>query len=368
LEPERAWIIAVLRGEIPPWPGSAEPCSFADQVFRRAEQEGALPLLYHCLRGNQQAIPPALRDRLARRARQEAAADLPREQALRDALAALAGAGTPVLLMKGTPLAYSHYPSPWLRPRCDSDLLLPDRAQAERAWGRLRGLGYQRPRGVSGELASTQYSCALPVKGGGFVLDIHWRLNNHQRFARAFGFEELARAAVAVPALGPPARALGPSHALLLAALHRIGHAAEGGADRLIWIYDLHLLARGLAADQWDELVALAADRGLAKVTLDGLRRSSALFGTALPAGPMEGLQAAAAGEAISLAAFYGRWRLELENWRALGGLRERAGFLREHLFPSADYLLHRYGRRSRLWLPWLYLHRTLRGVWKRLG
>jgi len=44
---------------------------------------------------------------------------------LREVLAALAGAGLPVLLLKGAALAYTLYPEPHLRDRSDTDLLFP---------------------------------------------------------------------------------------------------------------------------------------------------------------------------------------------------------------------------------------------------
>jgi hypothetical protein len=363
----RAWLAAVLRGELPPWPAEAE--AFAEGLWPVAEREGVIPLLHQRLREARPAPPSAWWGRLAARARGEAASDMLREEALRQALDALAAAAIPVLVMKGSALAYSHYPSPSLRPRCDSDLLLPDRHQAGRAWEVLRALGYRRAAGVSGELAATQFSCALPVAGGkgGFALDIHWQLNNQQRFARAFRFDELAAAAIPVAPLGPHARALAPPHALLLAALHRIGHAHEGSADRLIWLYDIHLLAAGLDSAQWDELATLAAARGLAKVLLDGLRRSAELFATPLPEESIARMGAAAATEDISLEAFRGRFRREWDNWQTLSNWGERGRFLREHLFPPAEYLLQRHGVRSRLWLPWLYWRRAWVGLWKRL-
>ncbi len=47
-----------------------------------------------------------------------------RERELVAVLAALAEAGVETLLLKGTPLAYTHYPEPALRTRCDTDVLI----------------------------------------------------------------------------------------------------------------------------------------------------------------------------------------------------------------------------------------------------
>ena len=47
-----------------------------------------------------------------------------------------------MLLLKGAALAYTLYPEPHLRERCDTDLLLPSREDAERAGRVLQTLSY----------------------------------------------------------------------------------------------------------------------------------------------------------------------------------------------------------------------------------
>ena len=52
--------------------------------------------------------------------------------------------------------------------------------------------------------------------------------------------------------------------------------------------------------------------------------------------------------------------RLLLAELRAVRGWRQRLGWLREHAFPSADYMLRKYGTQQRWLLPALYLRRAL--------
>lgn len=35
-----------------------------------------------------------------------------------------------------------------------------------------------------------------------------------------------------------------------------------------------------------------------------------------------------------------------------------------EHAFPPADFILAKYGRKKRAWLPFLYAYRLVCGVW----
>ena len=119
---------------------------------------------------------------------------------------------------------------------------------------------------MAGDLIIHELGC-YKTSGGGFThaLDVHWRLNNAALLSERFTFAELAAAAVPIPALGPHAQGLGSVHALLLACMHRVAHLPEGNADRLIWLYDIHLLAQHLIDQQWQEIVILTEERGVVR-------------------------------------------------------------------------------------------------------
>ncbi|MFB1488898.1 MULTISPECIES: hypothetical protein [unclassified Thiocapsa] len=83
----------------------------------------------------------------------------------------------------------------------------------------------------------------------------------------------------------------------MIACLHRIANIRTGRANRLIWLYDIHLLAGTLEPDQWRSLEALARARGFAGLLLDGLLAASARLGTRLPDETVETLRDSAASQ-----------------------------------------------------------------------
>jgi hypothetical protein len=310
--------------------------------------------------------PAAVREPLAREARMQTALDMVREQELITVLEAFAAAGIGALLLKGTPLAYSHYAASALRPRCDVDLLIAP-ANREAAVRVLRALGYWRPNAVSGGLISYE-SCYCRKEGRvEHVLDLHWRINNSQVFAQALNYDELYARSIPVPQLGESARGLYPPHALLLACMHRVGHldGRNGTGERLIWLYDIHLLANAMTAGEWREFAHLAGAKGMRRICLDGLARTHRALGTVCPDAVLEQLAAPATDELSSAYLRTGRWRRLVIDLRALATWRERATLLWELCFPPADYLLAKYQVRNRWLLPWLYARRALAGVWK---
>ena len=292
-------------------------------------------------------------------------------------LAELAAHGMQPVLLKGTALAYTSYADPALRMRSDTDLIVPPAARAE-ADRILAALGFERSVQVSGDLVSHQASYLIPDPAGfEHVVDLHWRISNSEVLGRLFTHAELSGRAVPVPRLGPAARATGAVDSLLIACMHRQVHAqspywvdgvAQFPVDRLIWLYDLHLLAKDLTADQEALLVRLAREKGLAGLCHEGLTRAAERFGTVLPARLRAALDP---GDRCELPRLYldaGIMGREYMDFRAIAGLAGKLRFLREHVFPPADYMRARFAGVRPDWLPWLYLRRLVRGMADRLA
>jgi len=300
--------------------------------------------------------------------RAEAAVDVLRERELRAVLPALAAAGVRPILIKGAALAYSHYPRPELRLRQDTDMMIAD-ADRDAVAQVLTGLGYQRQTEVDGELTTAQFHFdRRDASGVMHAFDVHWRITNARAFADALTYEEMARDAAPIPALGPDAWGSSPQHALLLACIHRVAHHAD--TDDLLWLYDIHLLAQGTDADA-AAFAALASARGMRAVCTRGLDRASAAFGgidrrwlaalsNANGAGKSDEREAQAAAFLRGPMSLAGILKTDLA---ATPGWRRRLRILWEHLFPKRAFMYERYHTRSAIALPFLYLYRIVRGA-----
>lgn len=355
-------VIADALAGRPHWPAGTDPQAF----LVRARLHGTAPLLHAAFERGATPIPAELREALRARALNAAAVDLDSRRELPRVLGQMAAAGVRPILIKGAALACTHYPEPGLRPRADADLLV--RAdERQRLFALLAAQGYRRGAGTGAELASSEAS--FWKDGAPLVLDVHWRINNSPLFAGVLEFDELAAGAVPVPALGPHARAPGPADAVLLAAIHRASHwqapfyagGVEHRGERLVWLYDLHLLVPSLSADQCAALAQRAARHRVAGLCLDALLRTRDAFGTAVPRGLLDALGRAAARPEPAMAFLRGGRRgLLLAEVRALPTWRQRWQLLREHAFPPGDYMLGKYGTSRRWLLPALYARRAL--------
>jgi len=260
-------------------------------------------------------------------------------------------------------LAYTHYPQSYLRERCDTDILFPDQAAFDKAWALLGRLGFERRNTLSGEFVGYQHCCYRPLeKGFHQSLDCHTRVNDYLFFADAFSFDELLKHSVPVTGLAESARTLGPVHALLLACMHRVATIPFGSADRLIWLYDIYLLCHSLDSSQWAEVLELARSRKLCATCVHSLDAAEAYFPLDVPADVMAGLEQAAQAEPFQPGCDMKRWQFYFHVLKTTPGLRGKARLLREHFFPSAEYMFEKYQTGSRLKLPFLYVHRVLSG------
>lgn len=360
-------LAAILREGPVPW--SAVGCD-ARTFLEAARAEEACALIYHRRRDTPEfgSWPRAVRQALEEEARAAVARELLVGRELPRVLEALDHHAIHPLLLKGTALAYTHYPHPSLRSRSDTDLLIPP-SDRERVPGALRALGYAPSLLCDGELLFRQFELARDDDFGlSHALDVHWAISTQAAFADVLSYAEMWPRALAAPALGPHARIPSTVDALTLALIHPAMH--HRNQPRLLWAYDVHLLAGALDPAGFEELVRHATEKGIAAVCAHGLRTARAWFGTPVPPAVLETLAAVPARSqptAGYLRAGRSWARETAAGLRALSRWQDRLRLLREIALPSPGYLLRAYRLADtglgRTLLPALYLHRGVRGV-----
>jgi len=366
-------IYAVLRGESPPWPelGGAAHESF----LWRSYYHGVSALLNERLYRSEN-WPADLREAIHDRAIAQAVWELCHQKVLTRVHAALADIGVQPVLLKGTALAYSLYPDPMLRARGDTDIIISS-AERRRVHDALTSLGFERGMGVSGEFISYEANYAFTTANTGtHNIDLHWRINNSELLSRLFSYEELLERAIRLPKLSPHALGVSPVHALLVACMHRATHkqnpyyvdgVAYYSADRLIWLYDVHLLAESFSSTQWHEVVRLAREKGLCATCLDGIERARACFHTRCPDFVLTGLTGSGVKELSATYLNASKLRQQWMDFCALDGLSSQLRFLRELFFPPAAYMRAKYPQAQPGWLPVFYARRAFDGLVKRI-
>jgi len=366
-------ICAVLRQEAAEWRMGDDPAAIA-QFLDAGRYHGVLPLLNAEFRRRNAAEPwpREILSACAAAARDQAMFELAYRIEIVRVLGALASADLAPLVLKGAALAYSHYPSAPLRPRADTDLLIPRERRRETEHALTR-LGYTKGVGVEGNFISYQATWSRSdYLGATHHLDIHWRINNSQILAKALSYDELAARGAPLSALGRYACALAPVHALLFACIHRAGHAnapyhvdgiAHLGGDRLIWLYDIHLLVARMSAGDLDEFAALAASKQIKAICAEALHRTRECFATPIPSHVIDVLNGPGSVEASARYTSGGRGRQMLGDFLALERWSDRGGWAKELAFPSADYMHSKYSDAAYTWLPVLYARRALTGV-----
>ncbi|HUK33452.1 MAG TPA: nucleotidyltransferase family protein [Vicinamibacterales bacterium] len=323
-----------------------------DDVLTAARADGV-----HLLMADRLATPS-----LVVELREAAVVEALMARELREALAELAKAGIQPVLFKGAALAYTHYDRPELRPRSDTDLMIPPAARDEVARA-LASLEYEQPPEIDSTLAVGQFHL---VKTDHHelvhALDVHWSISNVRAFGAVLSYDELARDSVDVPALGPHARAASPVHALLIACVHRVAH--HGDTAQLLWLFDIHLLARGLTPVERESFAALVTSRRMRSVCVRSLTLAQEAFGGVDEQWIASLCSPEAADEPT--AAFVGgglRQADILKSDLAATAWTSKISLLKEHLFPPASYMRQRYPRWPALLLPLAYARRIVSGA-----
>jgi hypothetical protein len=358
-------VVQILRGEPVRWRdvGMAH-----DEFLGACDREEIRGLLFSRVAVLDAAgdWPHAIRDALAQSAREETVREMLRREEIEGVLTALAAAGAPAIVMKGTALAYSVYDNPIARPRLDTDLLIAPSRQIA-ACDALASRGYAAPPYCDQLLSQCQME-KIDAFGIRHVIDVHWKISTQPVFADVLAYEEMTSRAVPLAALGPAAVVPSAIDALLLACIHPVMH--HQNAERILWTYDTHLLASSLTRDDFHAFARLARHKRIAAVCAGHLRRAQSLFGTRVPAEVLADLSTAAHEPSAAYLASHRTWRHELvSSVGALPRTADRLAFMREVLLPSPAYMLGMYGLRGKPLGPWLlpalYVHRNIRGAWK---
>lgn len=325
-----------LRGENVTWP------EITDDDAAAIRAQGLGPLVYAS------SHAPALRsDALA-----AAVAEPLRLADLEDVSRALPFAP---LVLKGTALAYQLYFAPELRPRTDTDLLIArDELDALRA--AMRSLEFTESP-TSGDEHGLRQTLFVRTDGFGIqhAYDVHWAIANSAVFEGVLRIDELRARSVEIANVG---RGLSRVDALLLACVHRVAHHHD--SDRLIWLYDIHLLRERMTPDEHSEFWALAAERRVAAICARSVTLAAEWLGVDthdVPANIAEDEPSRA-----YLNRHITRGVVMLEEMRALTW-RARARRVWQLAFPPVAFMRETFATRGRLVLPWLYVYRGVRGV-----
>ena len=272
------------------------------------------------------------------------------------------------IMLKGTALAYSVYGDPAMRARGDSDLLVraEERAIAREA---LAQIGFELMAGPHGLLHQETWQARLGASSP-HLFDLHWKAFDSPILQAVLPDAEIRTGATLLPRLCDSALAPRPLHTMLHAAINQATHKRSGifvgqerlqAGPRLIWGWDIVLLARQFSAADWAELVRLASGRRIAAVCLAALELACRIDPEAVPETVLDRLRAMA--DSADLQHYLAepdpvrRFRRDLH---AIPSWRGRVAFALAQALPDTAHLRQKYPRyrhwpRLLLMLRWLF-------------
>jgi len=310
------------------------PIDLADrELFVAAQQEGVGGLLLAGLLQNGTALPDADRQLAERLIGEQAAWAMRLRHASARVFAALNREGIPFLSLRGPAVAEPLYGklAP-LRPQSDIDLLI-DEGEQESARALLAALGYRRNRHYPDIYSRGDIAIDLHREALGAERIRAWRhltpLSNADLFA-ASTQGQLA---------GEAALQLHDSMLLAYLAFHALKHSCA----RLIWLWDIALLARRIEhAGGWEEVQSTAARFGLQRPLYYVLAYAQAHLAAPVPNALLNGLRPMMGWRERRLFARYMAHRqipymAERLFARMQPDLRHRIEFWRETIYPRYE-------------------------------
>ncbi len=354
----RLWAGAILAGErpVPEPPTGTNP----GQIRNFLQQHRAHAAVYDCAgRNSEIRLSTEPWRRLQDDCRQLAAAELIRaDEFVRILGAAGSRLSPPPVVFKGAALAYQIYSAPHLRVRDDTDMLV-----ASSTMGATRSFfaehGYRTSDSIDAPLVMRQASFVMQdALNVTHAWDVHWAFSNRPAFADFLTFEGLLRTAVEVRVDNITFLAPETVDSLLIACLHLIGHHAND--VRLIWLYDIHLLAASLDPAERRRFLDRATERGQIRAACHAALELTQRY---LPAEHNDTLRRALDPGTGERRILEQRYITDLLEDATAVGRGNRLRFAAQHLFPSPDYMTRRFAIRHRWQLPFWYAIRIARAL-----
>ncbi len=250
-----------------------------------------LPLLYWQIGSLPQEIrpPEPITDHMRMAFLESRVRSIRMERQLGEILDAFQGEGVRTLVLRGPALGWSVYPNPALRPGSDLDLLvLPEQIIQARAI--LEHLGYKclsKRFEVAKDFFREEDFIHQKNPSNNLMVElhwVHWELNPFFRSDRDIGIEDLFLRAWKVESSSLTFATLHPVDALIHAAIHLV--MIHNRDMRLIWIYDIALLARHLRIpEDWEVLQERSVAWSARLAVESSLKMAQVLTGLSLPDG-----------------------------------------------------------------------------------
>ncbi len=190
--------------------------------------------------------------------------------------------------------------------------------------------------------------------------------NCNRQFSRDFADGKLVENAEAIPVLGENARTLSKVDALIFSCFHRAGHFSHSG-DRLIWLYDIHLLCQALTGQEVEAFCRRVKELQIISLCADAITTAQSWFGTVYSEELKVFLQERTENEAAAQLLGSGRRdgirKQTLLELKGLSTWQERCAYIVQNLFPPPAFMLWRYQKEGKIVLPWLYVRRFAEGL-----
>ncbi len=305
-----------------------------EDILTTALSNGVIPLLEQGVsQGQITGLGEASCAQLKNSAKALASNDLMLNHATRETLNLLDRNNIPALLLKGTPLSHLYYGQSYLRPRCDTDLYISEgdleataRLLSENGYD-ITGLGHRK---LSSKQFGASRSAMQQVRTH---FDIDWNLSNRVMFRSTLPFDDCYESRQPVPALGSMAATLCTIDLLLHACIHRIAHGRNTERNRLIWLYDIHLLVESMDEVELTRFHEKALQRSIGVLCADALEVINGLFNTKLPPELIEELKGNKKNEPSARLIHSIKLRWAWADMQSLKGIKEKAAFAKELLF-----------------------------------
>lgn len=336
-----------------------------DNLQQIVDSEGLAPLFYHLIKGKN-VVPASVEDKWRNTYYYNGCRNTLLLRELTKILNKLAVVGVDTIVLKGAALADIVYGDIAARPMSDLDLLIH---QNDLSITRqvLAELGYRRT-GVDMQVGFTEeFRNEEIFYKGGLVetyIDLHWRLIAPVYYQRTFDKDWFWETSLPTKINQIPAMVLGLEAQIVYLCAHLMLHH---GGESLLWLYDIAKVIDFYQKEiDWKKVINQTKKYDLVLSVKQILIQLADDWKIQIPANFVDELRSLQPSRDEVRTYIWQHQTMALRLFDDVAGAkdwRQRLRMVWDTLFPTFEYMQHRYRISHRLLVPFYYPYRWLRGL-----
>jgi hypothetical protein len=275
--------------------------------------------------------------------------------------------GIQYIVLKGFALAYDTYSKPHLRPSVDIDIMIKAE-DIERSKAMFLKKGFHNIKAWEPKEVHLQFTYSKPLAPNITChFDIHREISNDHEVADLLPFHDIYNNHRITEFDNSEFKSISRPYAFIHASIHFLRHKYRKDMVRLIWLYDLVVVAERMSIAESEELTLLVKNKCISNIIIEAIDDTQVHFQSEQLGTLKNKIQKLPSGNKLDYLLDNKKNGVQrfIRQLKSTKSIRSSLILVWETLFPPKEQIYSKYGKVNNKLLWFYYAKRTVNGILK---